>query len=259
MKHLLVVAGIHVKEGKLLLAQRLPGKPHAGLWELPGGKVEPGETPEEALARELSEELGVSPAGPLPAGFARDGAVTLLFFALRGLLGTPRPLGCAALRRSSAAEALLLAMPPADTALVARLAREGGGAFRDTEDGETPALLAAAAEQAPFIPGSEALHEGEPILFAKRGLFGRPRVGGILVATAAGPRAFENLCPHVPIPLDRGEGDLLSEDGRLLACQTHGALFTKETGSCVSGPCAGEALRRIPIVRSGDGWAVEEP
>src|SRR5262249_54503019 len=46
-------------DGRVLLAKRPPGRPLAGLWEFPGGKVEPGETPEEALIRELDEELGI--------------------------------------------------------------------------------------------------------------------------------------------------------------------------------------------------------
>jgi len=46
-------------EGRVLLAQRPEGKSMAGLWEFPGGKVEPGETPEAALVRELQEELGI--------------------------------------------------------------------------------------------------------------------------------------------------------------------------------------------------------
>jgi len=57
---LLVVAGILVDNaGRILLARRPPGKPLAGLWEFPGGKVEPHESPEQALIRELDEELGI--------------------------------------------------------------------------------------------------------------------------------------------------------------------------------------------------------
>jgi 8-oxo-dGTP diphosphatase len=46
-------------DGRVLLAQRPPGKPMAGLWEFPGGKIEPGESPEGSLLRELNEELGI--------------------------------------------------------------------------------------------------------------------------------------------------------------------------------------------------------
>ena len=46
-------------DGRVLLAERPPGKSMAGLWEFPGGKVNPGETPETALIRELAEELGI--------------------------------------------------------------------------------------------------------------------------------------------------------------------------------------------------------
>jgi 8-oxo-dGTP diphosphatase len=53
-----VVAGAIVSEGRVLAALRAPGRPLAGCWELPGGKVEPGESDRAALARELHEELG---------------------------------------------------------------------------------------------------------------------------------------------------------------------------------------------------------
>jgi len=46
-------------DGRVLIAQRPPDKPMAGLWEFPGGKVEPGERPEQSLTRELKEELGI--------------------------------------------------------------------------------------------------------------------------------------------------------------------------------------------------------
>ena len=56
-------------DGRVLLAQRPAGKPMAGLWEFPGGKVDPGETPETALIRELAEELGIDVAASCLAPF----------------------------------------------------------------------------------------------------------------------------------------------------------------------------------------------
>ena len=61
MKTVLVSAVALVDvDGRVLLAQRPEGKAMAGLWEFPGGKIEPGETPEAALIRELEEELGIN-------------------------------------------------------------------------------------------------------------------------------------------------------------------------------------------------------
>ncbi len=59
-ERLLVVGGALIEGGRVLLTQRQPGQSLAGCWEFPGGKVEPGETPEEALEREFQEELGVA-------------------------------------------------------------------------------------------------------------------------------------------------------------------------------------------------------
>jgi 8-oxo-dGTP diphosphatase len=55
-----VTAAILLHEGKVLVAKRGPGGPTGGMWELPGGKVEIGETPEECLEREMLEEFGIN-------------------------------------------------------------------------------------------------------------------------------------------------------------------------------------------------------
>ncbi len=54
-----VTAAVIAREGRILLLRRAPGQKHAGAWEFPGGKTEPGETPQDGLARELREELGI--------------------------------------------------------------------------------------------------------------------------------------------------------------------------------------------------------
>lgn len=69
---LVVAVALIDPDGRVLIAQRPPGKAMAGLWEFPGGKIEPGETPETALIRELKEELGITvkPACLAPFTFA---------------------------------------------------------------------------------------------------------------------------------------------------------------------------------------------
>ena len=86
MRTVLVAAGIVIENGKVLLARRKADAHLPGLWEFPGGKVEPGEDPRAALVRELEEELGIQTlAGEiLDVTFHRyddaDKAVVLLFF-----------------------------------------------------------------------------------------------------------------------------------------------------------------------------------
>jgi 8-oxo-dGTP diphosphatase len=67
---LVVCAALVDAKGRVLLAERPAGKPMAGLWEFPGGKLQPDETPEAALARELLEELGIEIGDAEPLAFA---------------------------------------------------------------------------------------------------------------------------------------------------------------------------------------------
>jgi len=87
-----VVAGVIVRDGLILIGQRPPGKSHALEWEFPGGKIEAGESPQQALARELSEELGISasigpPVTRIRHNYRHGGAVDLQFFTVREFTG----------------------------------------------------------------------------------------------------------------------------------------------------------------------------
>jgi len=119
-----VAAALCDGEGRVLLQRRAAGRAMAGLWEFPGGKVEPGETPEAALARELEEELGlaVRPEALVPCAFASadNGGrhMLLLLFTCRAWRGIPEALDAEALMWARPAEMRALAMPPADEPLV---------------------------------------------------------------------------------------------------------------------------------------------
>jgi 8-oxo-dGTP diphosphatase len=125
---LLVVACALVDaDGRVLLAKRPPGRPLAGLWEFPGGKVEPGETPDAALIRELEEELGirVSPNCLAPFTFAshRYEAFHLLMplWVCRKWEGTVKAQQGQELAWVRAGRLGDYAMPPADEPLKAML------------------------------------------------------------------------------------------------------------------------------------------
>lgn len=125
MKILLVsaVALIDV-EGRVLLAQRPPGKSLAGLWEFPGGKVDPGETPEAALIRELREELGIETKASClaPLTFAshsyEDFHLLMPLFACRRWEGVPMPQEGQSLAWVRATHLRDYPMPPADLPLI---------------------------------------------------------------------------------------------------------------------------------------------
>lgn len=127
-KLLIVSAAAMVDADGLVLVQRRPdGGAHAGLWEFPGGKLDRGESPEEALVRELKEELGTDVAitDLSPVGFVSQAWGTrhlmLLLFTCREWRGHPEALHATELRWLRPAELYALAMPPADLPLISIL------------------------------------------------------------------------------------------------------------------------------------------
>ena len=114
-------------DGRVLIAQRPEGKSMAGLWEFPGGKVDPGETPEQALVRELKEELGIETATSClaPIAFASHGYekfhLLMPVFACRKWAGQPQPREGQTLKWVMPIELSRYPMPPADVPLVGLL------------------------------------------------------------------------------------------------------------------------------------------
>lgn len=128
MKTILVSAVALIdRDGRILLAQRPEGKSMAGLWEFPGGKVEPGETPEAALIRELQEELGIdtweSCLAPLTfASHSYDDFHLLMpLFACRKWQGIAQAQEGQTLKWVRPNEMRDYPMPPADIPLIAML------------------------------------------------------------------------------------------------------------------------------------------
>ena len=121
-----VLAGVIERGGWILLTQRLPGGPHGGLWEFPGGKREPGEDDAGGLAREIREELELEVAVGRRLWTERAGPLELRFYACAyPPVARPRPIAAAQLRWVRAEDLAGYRFPPADTAFVAWLADRG--------------------------------------------------------------------------------------------------------------------------------------
>lgn len=124
---LVAAAALLDADGRVLLAKRPAGKKMAGLWEFPGGKVDPGETPERALIRELQEELGVDTRTSClaPIGFASHGYddfhLLMPLYVCRVWQGTPQAKEGQELAWARPNRLSDYPMPPADIPLIAQL------------------------------------------------------------------------------------------------------------------------------------------
>ena len=219
-------------DGAVLLGQRVPGKPYAGWWEFPGGKLEPGETVAQALSRELHEELGLEVRSSLPwivREFVYPHArVRLHFRRVYDFTGEPRSRegqAFAWLRPDSIDVAPLL---PATVPVIAWLSLP-------------PTLCRSAAA---------ALGE-EPFVAALVRRLREHRVGVLLLdEPALPPPAFERLF-HRVLPLCRAHGV------RVLVGPAHPASFGRAadglllSGSALEGACGRPAGRLVGVVAGG--------
>jgi 8-oxo-dGTP diphosphatase len=129
MPRLLLVAACALVDAdrRVLIARRPEGKPMAGLWEFPGGKVEPGETPEDTVIREMAEELSVRIAKPClaPLTFAShdypEFHILLPLFVCRRWEGDPVPREQQEIRWVRPNRLRDFPMPPADEPLISHL------------------------------------------------------------------------------------------------------------------------------------------
>ena len=111
-----VLACVIERNDRLLICERPAHKRHGGLWEFPGGKVEPGESDFDAASRELAEELGVSvqSVGAVEVSFADPGSEFVIEFLPVSIAGEPRCLEHAGLAWVGEEEALGYALAPTD-------------------------------------------------------------------------------------------------------------------------------------------------
>lgn len=88
--------------------------------------------------------------------------------------------------------------------------------------------------------------------------FQLPQASLLVVSTRAGIRVFLNRCPHLGVPLQWQRDHFLDEEGMFIRCATHGALFEKDSGLCILGPCRGDSLWRIECTVEGGRILVDD-
>ena len=121
-----VAAGLIIRDGKILIAQRRVNASLGGLWEFPGGKREHGESFEACLMREVMEELGLTISVDEQVAFAEHHdagcQIQLRFYRCTILAGEPRPIECEACHWVAPSEIAAYPFPPADLPLVHQIA-----------------------------------------------------------------------------------------------------------------------------------------
>lgn len=129
-----VVAGFLKKDGKILVGQRPENNSLAGQWEFPGGKIELGESPEQALTRELNEELGIeAEVGELKMACSHtygDVGILILFYEIKYWKGEPKAKHHMMLEWIYPEELKLRPIPEANRKILDRILQALGGPWR---------------------------------------------------------------------------------------------------------------------------------
>ncbi|MDB5961450.1 MAG: Rieske (2Fe-2S) protein [Massilia sp.] len=112
------------------------------------------------------------------------------------------------------------------------------------------------ASALPVGASSDLLEGGHGIRFAVRA-YGAATTG-FVIRKGGVVYGYLNRCAHVPIELDWAEGEFFESSKTFIMCQTHGAIYTPETGHCAGGPCKGGRLRPIQVAEA-DGRIVWMP
>jgi 8-oxo-dGTP diphosphatase len=125
----LVVAGVIERDGLVLVCQRQAGDTHPFKWEFPGGKVETGETPRQALQRELTEELGITAEigdeiARYEYRYARRPPILLIFYRVTEFTGDPKPLAFEEIRWEPYSRLPAYDFLDGDREFIRRLARQ---------------------------------------------------------------------------------------------------------------------------------------
>ena len=83
------------------------------------------------------------------------------------------------------------------------------------------------------------------------------RFEGFVVRYSGDYFVYENRCRHLPLPLDYGDNQFFTPDGKHLVCTSHGATYEPTTGRCIQGPCTGARLKSLPFNLVNDELIVE--